>query len=392
MGRNKDVVVEFPIVSQSMSAGGGPPSVSPRARRTAIVVAAWTVFAVFFATREFTVHFLAGQPLDWPHIPTWFVTGYLWAAFTPAIQYLARRFPFTRTGWKRAVVAYACGSVLFAATELLVWLVICSLLRFHDLSGFWREYWNVLVLDVHVQIWIYVVTLAVIMLVDSYEVAIEREKKAADLQLRASQLQTQLTDAQLEVLRTQLQPHFLFNTLNSIMVLLRKGNCAEAEDMLSSLAELLRCALDSHSSAEVPLRREIDFIRRYLEIEQIRFGNRLRVDYELAEQALNTSVPTFVLQPVVENAIRHGISGMLNGGSLHIRAAICEQSVVLEVTDSGAGPNALQPTQNGRGIGLCNLRARLAQLYGTTSSFELSGVAGVGTRARISLPVRPAIR
>jgi two-component system, LytTR family, sensor kinase len=375
-----------------MSAGGGPAPVSPPVRRTAIVVGAWTVFGAFFATREFAHHFLAGQPLDWTRIPLWFVTGYLWAALTPAIQYLARRFPFTRTGWKRAVVAHACGSALFAATELLVWLGVCLLLQFHDLSGFWHEYWNVLVLDVHVQIWVYAVTLAVIILVDFYEVAIEREKKAADLQLRASQLQTRLTDAQLEVLRTQLQPHFLFNTLNSIMVLLRKGNCAEAEAMLSGLAGLLRCALDSHGSAEVPLHREIDFIRRYLEIEQIRFRDRLRVEYELAEQALNTSVPTFVLQPVVENAIRHGISRMLNGGSLHIRAAICEQSVVLEVTDSGAGPNAHQSIQTGRGIGLGNLRARLAQLYGTTSSFELSSVAGGGTRARIILPVRLAIR
>lgn len=381
-------MVEFPIVSQSSSARGGLPPVSPQVRRTAIVVGAWTVFGVFFSTREFTRHFVGGEPLEWTRIPLWFVTGYLWAALTPAIQYLARRFPFTRSGWKRAIVAHACGSVLFAAAELLVWLVIGLLLQLHDLAGFWHEYWNLFVLDVHAQVWVYAVTLAMILLVDFYEVAIEREKKAASLQLKASLLQIQLTDARLEVLRTQLQPHFLFNTLNSIMVLLRKGNYAEAEDMLSGLAELLRYAFDSHTSAEVPLHREIDFIRRYLEIEQIRFGNRLRVEYELAEQALNTSVPTFVLQPVVENAIRHGISGRLNGGCLHIRAAICEPIVVLEVTDSGAGPQAHQSLQNGRGIGLCNLRARLAQLYGTTSSFELSGLAGEGTRARITLPVR----
>ena len=358
----------------------------------AIVVGAWTAFGVYFSTRELTRHFVGGEPLEWTRIPLWFVTGYLWAALTPAIQYLARRFPFTRSGWKRAIAAHACGSVLCAAGELLVWLFINGLLQFHTLSGFWHYYWNVFVLDVHAQVWVYAVTLSVILLVDFYEVAIEREKKAANLQLRASQLQTQLTDARLEALRTQLQPHFLFNTLNSIMVLLRKGNYAEAEDMLSGVAELLRCAFDSHTPAEVPLHQEIDFIRRYLKIEQIRFGDRLRVEYELAEQALNTAVPTFVLQPVVENAIRHGISRMRNGGRLHIRAAICEQNVVLEVTDSGAGPNSHPSIQNGRGIGLGNLRARLAQLYGTTSSFELSGLAGEGTRARITLPVRFAVR
>jgi len=203
--------------------------------------------------------------------------------------------------------------------------------------------------------------------------------------LRATELEKRLTQARLQALQMQLNPHFLFNTLNAISSLMHRDVKA-ADRMLARLAELLRYALESTESQEVTLQKELAFLRRYLEIEQTRFGARLQVREEVAEGLLEALVPNLILQPLVENAIKHGIERRTRDGVIVLRAVEEDGKVVLEVSDNGPG---LKPEGSGRkGIGLANTRARLEQLYGVDHAFELVNAEAGGLTVRVRIPFR----
>src|ERR1035441_6912384 len=191
----------------------------------------------------------------------------------------------------------------------------------------------------------------------------EREKDALRLELHASELQAQLVQAQLSALKMQLQPHFLFNTLNAIMVLVRQQRSREAEETLGLLGDLLRCVLDDGEAQEVPLRRELEYLQLYLAIEQVRFRDRLRVEIAADPAVLDAAVPHMGLQPIVENAIRHGIGRKSSAGKVQIQASRVNQSVEVTVRDDGPGFPPAAPSRS-PGIGLANTRARRHQLYG----------------------------
>jgi hypothetical protein len=207
---------------------------------------------------------------------------------------------------------------------------------------------------------------------------------------RALLLESNLAQARLTALRAQLQPHFLFNSLNAIATLLRR-DAQLAESTLVSLSELLRLALGLSDRSEVTLREEMQFVQRYLEIQQTRFGGKLRFEQEIESTALECLVPTLLLQPLVENAIRHGIEPMDNAGLVRLAARQEGPPLVLTVEDDGAGliqANAKPPErpQGGTGIGLANLRERLKTLYGSAQKFELLPRAEGGTLVRIEVP------
>ena len=201
-------------------------------------------------------------------------------------------------------------------------------------------------------------------------------------QLHSANLESTLRLAQLQALRSQLNPHFLFNTLHSIAELVHESP-PRAEQMLLRLSELLRKALHSSSTLEVSLAEEVEFVRGYVEIEQMRLGERLRVTWEISPDSLFARVPSLLLQPLVENAIRHGIAPLTRAGTLLIRSWSAEGFVHLQVCDNGIGLTDAAPHGREAGVGLANTRGRLRQLYGERYRFELIERDGLSVELRI---------
>jgi LytS/YehU family sensor histidine kinase len=202
-------------------------------------------------------------------------------------------------------------------------------------------------------------------------------------ELTASRLESKLATAQLEVLRMQLQPHFLFNTLHAISALMYR-NVEGADRMVARLSDFLRLSLDTAGMQEVPLKREMEFLDKYLDIEQVRFGDRLQVSRAIDPETLDRLVPNLVLQPLVENAVRHGIAPRASGGRIDISASMRQGRLIVEVLDDGL--SAADPIREG--LGLSNTRARLEQLYGSDARLELGSAAEGGFRVRLTIPVR----
>jgi LytS/YehU family sensor histidine kinase len=211
-------------------------------------------------------------------------------------------------------------------------------------------------------------------------------RRSQERERSALQLEARLADARLEALRMQLHPHFLFNTLNAISTLVHRDPHA-ADEMIGNLSELLRATLDT-TAQEIPLHQELHFLDQYLEIQQLRFGDRLQVEKEIDATALEVKVPTLILQPLVENAIRHGIEPQTGQGKLRITAACDGQTLRLRVCDNGP---AAKPAAEGKaGIGLANTRSRLKELYGQSASLTLTTGSDGGFVAAIDIPCREA--
>ncbi|MCA1849761.1 MAG: histidine kinase, partial [Acidobacteria bacterium] len=248
---------------------------------------------------------------------------------------------------------------------------------------------NILVAEFHTNLLLYWSVLGLCHAYDYYRRYRERERRAAQLELAASQLETQLARAQLDALRMQLHPHFLFNTLNTISVLMQE-DVVIARRMLLRLSDLLRLALKNAGAHEVSLRQEMEFLRSYLEIEQTRFQHRLKVQMEIDAEALDARVPNLILQPLVENAIRHGVAPRPTASTIEIRARRRNGQVELRVRDDGPGIDEMRKENAEGGIGLSNTRARLSKLYGAAHSFHLSSPDGGGTQVTITIPFHTA--
>ncbi|MGH7507342.1 MAG: sensor histidine kinase, partial [Longimicrobiales bacterium] len=215
----------------------------------------------------------------------------------------------------------------------------------------------------------------------------EQERTAAELALKASRLEGSLARANLETLRMQLNPHFLFNTLNAISVLALKGERQNVVRMLTRLSDLLRLALENADQV-VPLAEELAFLEPYLEIEQVRFRDRLDVIQDVPAEVLDAEVPSLLLQPIVENAVRHGIARCTGPGTIEIRALTADGRLVIEVRDSGPGFAASAADSEGHGVGIANTRARLEQLYGPEHRLELVNGTRGGAIVRVVIPFR----
>jgi LytS/YehU family sensor histidine kinase len=206
--------------------------------------------------------------------------------------------------------------------------------------------------------------------------------------VRASQLEAQVVQARLEALRAQLNPHFLFNALNTVAMLVRLNANADALKAVVSLSEVLRQALAGRGAQEVALREELSLVDHYLQVEQLRFRDRLRVSVEADPQTLEASVPSLILQPLVENAIRHGVARRDEGGRVEIVGRRETGRLVLEVRDDGPGfPRGWDPAASGR-VGLANTRERLERLYGAAFKFETRNAPAGGAVVRVEIPYR----
>jgi LytS/YehU family sensor histidine kinase len=213
-------------------------------------------------------------------------------------------------------------------------------------------------------------------------------RKYREREVRAAELESELAKAELRALQVQLQPHFLFNTLHAIGVLMHTEP-ETAHRMLAQLSDLLRGSLDELARPEIPLRQELSFVEKYLEIQRIRFRDRLDVRYRISPEARNALVPNLILQPLVENAIEHGIAPFGEAGVIEIRADRKDASLEVTVHNNGR-PMTVPGSGFGNGIGLTNTRRRLERLYGPEHRLELRNTAGGGVEAIFVVPYRLA--
>ncbi len=334
---------------------------------------AWTCVGLYIST------------MDMPHITWWkAVLGDLvqyetWGLLSLGTLRLARRFPLG--GWRtwRSWLLHFGTSIAFTFIALFITRMAFAYLVEGRLPAWFSPemgagFRRILSNYFHYSLLTYWIVVGIHHAFQVYERAKARE-------LQASQLETQLSKAQLQALRMQLQPHFLFNTLHAVTALMRRDVNA-AEKMLARLSELLRLSLDQNGHQEVSLRQELAILEKYLEIERIRFQGRLHIDLEIPPELLTAQVPAFLLQPLVENALKHALAPQIEGGRLLVRAERRDHELFLEVQDDGAG----LPRQGHRpGVGTSNTRSRLERLYGTHQSFELIPLEK-GTIARVRLP------
>jgi two-component system, LytTR family, sensor kinase len=223
-------------------------------------------------------------------------------------------------------------------------------------------------------------------------VALDFQQKARDRELRSLELEAQLAQAQITALRMQLNPHFLYNTLNTIAMLVRESDNDRAVRMLAGLGSLLRHVLEDIGRQQVPLSEELEFIQRYLDIEGLRFEDRLRVRIDVEPGLFDTLVPNLILQPLVENAIRHGIARLGTARRVHITAKQHHGRILLSVRDDGPGLGEDAGSARRAGVGLENTRGRLHRLYGADGRLEVRDAAGGGVIAVVSFPLERAPR
>jgi two-component system LytT family sensor kinase len=355
----------------------------------------WTVVGVFFFSQGLAQKLTSHDPTPWWHyLVSWLTGVYISAFLTPGILWLGRRFPIERRNWPRRAALHLLFSVGFAVIQLTWESAVLSRLGVFPavFSTFVSTLIVLLLIGFHQSIFTYWIVLGLQHGIGYYRRYQEREQQALRLELHASELKTQLMRSQLSALKMQLQPHFIFNTLNAIMVLVRQQKGREAEEMLSRLSDLLRCVLEDVEAQEVPLRRELEYLQLYLSIEEIRFQDRLRIEISADPAILDAAVPQMGLQPIVENAIRHGIGQSSAAGRIQISAARVNETLEIKVQDDGPG---LDPgnLSRGPGIGLANTRARLHQLYGDAARLSLENCEQGGALATMILPYRiaPAI-
>lgn len=364
------------------------PQMRQRIKLIAGVWLGWTVVGLVYIIQDMVPRLYRGGAVPWKYVFVGWMTGmYVCAALTPAVLWLGNRWSIERRVSNAAW--HLCFSVVFsilASTFEVPFLLLLGvfpapppppslvmgvkIMLSFGLQGGIVRYWAVIALQA---------------LYRSQQNAKIREREALELKVKASELAQQLATAQLSSLKMQLQPHFLFNTLGAIMVLIQQQKTAQAEGMVEKLGDLLRLTLDDVEAQEVPLWRELEFLRLYLSIEQVRFEDRLRV--RIAETALSeVLVPHMVLQPIVENAIRHGLGQSEEAVTVEVMATSSNGTLNLVVSDDGPG---LVSHGSGRtGIGLTNIRNRLARLYGESAQLVLEPGDGRGVRVTITLPMR----
>src|ERR1044071_111093 len=336
----------------------------------------WTLLALSFASQFYISSAKAGNEVTWKQAVNYALGDwYVFALLSVPVVRLARRFRFEVGMWARSLSVHVAGSILFS----LAYMVIrAGVGQWQSQASFIEVFRPLLVKTWHFNLLIYWVIVAVSNAFDYYRKYRERE-------LRASELEKGLAQAKLQALQMQLNPHFLFNTLHSISSLMHK-DVEAADRMITRLSDLLRAALDSASTQEVSLGEELKMLELYLSIEQIRFGSRLTVKMNIASQALRHQVPSLILQPLVANAIRHGIEPRARRGCLELQARRHDGSLSLVVSDDGAGLQ--KRAQIKEGVGLSNTRARLRELYGTAHQFEMIQGEKGGVRVELTIPFR----
>jgi len=321
----------------------------------------------------------------------WFV----WVAPVPVMQALIRRYPLADGRVRASALRILAGSVmlyLVVANVRYLLHVLPDIIwspdrgRLLDLDTYIFNTYGMLALDLLTYIGFFSVCFSV----DYFFRHRQRVEEAMQLQVQTAQLQSDLARAELAALRGQLHPHFLFNSFNALATLVRQQKTEQAVEIIAQLSELLRMAIERTGLHEIPLHQELEFIRRYLDIERLRYGEKLQVEFRIEPAAQEVLVPNIVLQPLVENAIKHAISLRTNPGWVRVLAARMGERLVVSVVDDG--PENPPPPRESRkrpGIGLANSRAQLDKLYGMDYRLEVMKRSEGGTTIHLDLPWRP---
>ena len=348
--------------------------------------AVWTLFALFFASQFALQNQLSPTPVSFWLILSWqLVSGYIWFGISPLILYLAKRFPFDDGQWKVSVPVHLVACVVIAFIQLAIDAAILTELGYpppprQPFPDFLSAYKFFLQVNVHLSILIYMGVVGIASAYRYYQKYRERE-------LVTSQLEARLAQSRLQVLKMQLHPHFLFNTLNAISELIHRDP-ESADRMLMDLSDLLRLSFESLEVQEISLKQELEFLEKYLEIEQMRFHDRLTVDIQIAPETLDACVPNMILQPLVENAIKHGIAPRSSGGRIDINATRSNGHLEISVVDDGLGVPFGDLQNLPEGVGLSNTRRRLHHLYGDKHRFELAAIDKGGLAVTLEIPFK----
>lgn len=336
----------------------------PRVRTLLLVFAGWTLYGFLFANiiRAFMAPDMQPRPSFWNLFVYALSEAWVWALLTWPIVWLSRRFPVTSTSWPRAIPLHLAFALVLHGVRVGSGFLLQPYVR----PGYHPDLWTALLNGVLFDVFIYMAVVAIV--------------HAVDAQTQALRLRNQLLEADLRVLRMQLQPHFLFNTLNAVSELVHQDPAA-AERALTRLGDLLRWTLQSSSQAEVPLREELSALATYLEIQRIRHGEGLQFRIDAADDTLELGVPALLLQPLVENSIRHGIAGAPEG-QVTIETRRVGERLRLRIRDDGRGFVA----GHREGTGLRTTRARLAALYPSGQSLDVGAASTGGADVVLTLP------
>jgi signal transduction histidine kinase len=356
----------------------------PKLRRAALLLGACTFAGVVFATVSYA-SVLADPNRRFSFFDALrlnLILFYLWGLFSPLLFWFSRRFPLEFPPRKRAnfflhlpaLVVFAAVhqaiqvAVLWGATPRMQqqWPSIADCYRYYFWFGFYID-----------------LIIALLIIIAVHALFYYRRFRAGELE--QASLKAQLAQAQLQALKMQLHPHFLFNTLHSISSLVLEDP-PKANSMIARLGDFLRLTLEHSNRQLVTLKEETDFVRCYLEIEQVRFGDRLTVNLNVDPAAASAQVPHLILQPVVENAIQHAIAPRATPGRIEVEARRLNSRVRIEVKDTGPGITGPVESLQGHGVGLNNVRARLAQLYDGDFSFAMSNCPEGGLSVVLELP------
>lgn len=353
---------------------------SARWRGVLLFAGLWTLVGLSFAGQFYISSAKAGSSVSWSQAVLWSLGDwYVFALLSwPAGRWVMRH-PIEKSRWVVPVLKHLVGSALFSAAYMVLRAGL------GQVQGYWtgrptsfaEAFAPLLVKTWHLNLLIYWVILAVVH-------AMENARKYQERARRTVELERGLVEARLQALQMQLNPHFLFNTLHSISTLMHR-DVELADRMIARLGDLLRYSLDNSDTQEVSLDRELEALELYLDIEQTRFGPRLATEFAIANETREAMVPNLILQPIVENAIRHGIEPTGRAGLIEIESRKEGTLLVLEIRDNGTG---LKPGAR-EGVGMSNTRARMKALYGEDASVFAGTNPSGGCLVRLRLPFRP---
>lgn len=346
-----------------------------------LVVAACSVPGVLDVLQTWTQAQLLNEPVRWQILLFQGIQWLCLGAMTPIVYLLGRRYPLGRDIWRRALPIHVAGALTFCIGSVSLGLTLATVLNRYSSLGSWPQDFAIWLLrGMPWSVFMYFTVLGCIHAFFYFTEIRERE-------LQVTQMKAQLAEARLGALRMQLNPHFLFNSLNALLVLVRDEKAGEAARVLELLGDVLRQVLRSDQPDEVPLCDELAFIERYLAVEQIRFSDRLDVHWLVDESARSALVPVFVLQPLVENAVKHGVARQASAGRIVISARAIEDQLRLSVWNDGSELDAGVPRGAG-GIGLSNSRERLRTMYGDDATIALRNGSDGGVDAVLTMPLR----
>jgi signal transduction histidine kinase len=356
--------------------------------RWGLFLGIWTLLGIFdisLTLMNFAYH-RKHLPALWKVLSSCVADWYFWAALTPLILRMAHRYPFQQNAWLRPLFLHIFLSILFMLLVVefdvfFLFLIDWPQDKLTSLTALWLNFffWKF-----HLYVLVYWGIFGLWSALDFYGKYRQHERQALQLEARLAQ-------AQLQVLKMQLHPHFLFNTLHTISALMHQ-DVEVADRMLARLGALLRSALENTGTHEVRLGQELEFVQPYLEIEQARLGERLKIKLDIDPDTMDAFVPNLILQPLVENAIRHGIAPYSTTGRIEIRSRREQDCLRLEVRDNGPGLPPEQGHNLKPGVGLSNTRARLRQLYGDAHHFAMSNHSRGGLVVTLVLPFHESAR